>query len=130
MLYSSLIAVHFFLSGNIPNIDGTWKLHNCNRIHSRGANGRCYNSCHLVCCVSNNLLYHFDGQREHHHVNKRQSPASHPHVPFPQPFGFCRHWVLLISHTHHAEGISHEGNIYTCGWLCGSTLLCGDIWVS
>lgn len=31
-------------------------------------------------------------------VSKKQPSASYPKVPFPLPFGLCRHWVLHQSH--------------------------------
>lgn len=53
-----------------------------------------------------------NGQCEHNHAEQKQPSASHADVPFPQPFGFCR--VFLISHNYHAEGLSQERSNYPC----------------
>ena len=120
----------FYFSRKHFKKDGAWEPHNGNRVHYFGANWEPHPLLYLLCVVPGCLHHHHIGQCQHNHANQKKPSASHPHVPFAQPFGICRHWVLLISHTHHAEGLSQKRNIYPCVWLCGSTLFCSDIWVN
>lgn len=55
----------------------------------------------LLCGFSRNLCYYHIGQYQHNHVNLQKPSASHPNVPFPQPFGLYGYWVSHVSHAQH-----------------------------
>lgn len=55
-------------------------------------------------------------------------PAPHPNVPFPQPFGLCGPWVLLISHTYYDCEFPKRKNYYPvtgCIAQLGSDVISG-----